>query len=92
MASIVIHSDHFYFPALGYDIIADIRQSDQGSNVLYYNGFLFHKTRVTAQSVFWSCTKRCTRYKCKATAVTKVFNGDVMMKLMFGDHTHDAGE
>uniref|UniRef100_A0A1B0GN78 FLYWCH-type domain-containing protein n=1 Tax=Phlebotomus papatasi TaxID=29031 RepID=A0A1B0GN78_PHLPP len=61
--------------------------TQRGYRCLVINGHQFVKDRLSHDSINWRCG-HFQKFKCKARAVTKVYNGVEMLKITQGTHSH----
>ncbi|XP_055704659.1 modifier of mdg4-like isoform X36 [Phlebotomus papatasi] len=73
--------------AQGFIDVAVFDRTQRGYRCLVINGHQFVKDRLSHDSINWRCG-HFQKFKCKARAVTKVYNGVEMLKITQGTHSH----
>lgn len=71
-----------------YSIVADIRESKNGIQILFYDGFKYYKNKNGKTTISWKCSKQYK--KCRASVSTTNINGVVMMKVLQAEHNHEC--
>uniref|UniRef100_A0A1B0GHA3 FLYWCH-type domain-containing protein n=1 Tax=Lutzomyia longipalpis TaxID=7200 RepID=A0A1B0GHA3_LUTLO len=62
-------------------------RTQRGYRCLVIDGYQFVKDRLSHDSINWRCS-HFQKHKCKARAVSKIFNGVEMVKITNSIHTH----